>query len=134
MVVSAKHENLERISNFVFTSANEAGFNETAIFEIEMAVDEACSNIIDHAYEGDFNGEIECTCSVKENSFLVILHDNGHSFDPKQVPLPDLYCPLEERGEHGLGLYLMYKYMDEINFDFSDNTGNTLTMVKHKDS
>jgi serine/threonine-protein kinase RsbW len=56
--------------------------------------------------------------------------DHGLPFDPRNIPEPDVSADLKERDNHGLGLYFMQKLMDVINFEFSTDTGNVLTMVK----
>jgi serine/threonine-protein kinase RsbW len=97
-------------------------------------VDEAFSNIIDHAYLEEGADEIECTCLSNPGKFTVILRDHGKPFNPEEVPQPVIDCSLEERTERGLGLYVMRKCMDEIAFDFSLEKGNTLTMTKYRET
>ncbi len=111
--------------------AQDAGFESFAVYSIEMAVDEACSNIIEHAYEGEGKGDIRCTCSVTEDTLKVIIKDRGKPFDLSSVPPPNLSDDLEERQAHGLGLHFIRKWMDEVDF-LSKDAENTLTMVKHK--
>jgi serine/threonine-protein kinase RsbW len=133
LIISAKFENLEKICNFVDEIARKAGFNETALYSIETAVDEACSNIIDHAYQGEGLGEIECICLMNGENLEITLHDFGSAFDPGSISDPDLTSPINTRNERGLGLYFMRTLMDEVHFQFSDLKGNILTMVKHRD-
>lgn len=111
--------------------AKNAGFDSFAIYSIEMAVDEACSNIIEHAYGGEGNGVIYCTCSVGSDGITITLQDRGKSFDPSKVPQPNLSKNLDERTAHGLGLYFIRKWMDEVSFK-STGAENVLTMVKRK--
>jgi serine/threonine-protein kinase RsbW len=132
-IFSARFENLEKICDFVDEIAEQAGFDEMSRYSIKTAVDEACSNIIDHAYGGEGRGDIECTCKTVDDVIKVILRDHGRSFNPENVPEPDLSTPIESRKERGLGLYFMRKLMDEIHFDFSDKSGNVLIMVKHRE-
>ena len=132
IVLPARYENLEKICDFVDSIAKKAGFDEMALYSIQIAVDEACSNIIDHAYGGEGKGNIECTCNVAKTQFEIILHDQGHSFDPDLIIEPDLTSPINDRKERGLGLYFMRKLMDEIHFYFSSENGNTLIMIKNK--
>jgi anti-anti-sigma factor len=68
---------------------------------------------------------------VEGNRFIMTLHDKGRSFDPNEVPTPDIQSPLEERQAGGLGIYLMTRLMDEVRFDFDPQQGNLLTMVKY---
>ena len=133
IILSARFENLEKICDFVDDSAKVAGFDEMARYSIKTAVDEACSNIIDHAYGGEGVGDIECTCEDINDSIEVTLHDNGKPFDPQKIPDPDLSIPIESRRERGLGLYFMRKLMDEVHFEFTKDAGNILVMVKHRE-
>jgi serine/threonine-protein kinase RsbW len=132
-IFPARFENLEKICDFVDEIAKQAGFDDMARYGIKTAVDEACSNIIDHAYGGEGRGDIECTCKTIDDEIKVILRDHGRSFDPETVPEPDLSSQIENRKERGLGLYFMRKLMDEIHFEFSDKNGNVLTMIKYRE-
>jgi serine/threonine-protein kinase RsbW len=126
-----KYESLGRIGKFVRAVAKDAGFEKFAVYSIEMAVDEACSNIIEHAYGGEGKGEIRCTCTVSEHSLTIILHDSGKFFDPTQVPPPNLSDNIEDREAHGLGLYFIRQWMDEVDFRSTGNE-NILTMKKRR--
>jgi serine/threonine-protein kinase RsbW len=126
-----KYNSLERIGLFVRQIAEEAGLEGFDIFAVEMAVDEACSNIIEHAYEGEGKGEIRCTCAVQVDKLTIVLQDQGKSFDPSIVPKPNLSKNLDEREAHGLGLYFIHQWMDEVYFT-STGLENTLTMVKNR--
>jgi anti-sigma regulatory factor (Ser/Thr protein kinase) len=127
------YQSLEELSQFIEENARRVGFDENKLYAIETAVDEAFSNIIDHAY-GDQNiGDIDCTCLVQSDRLTVVLHDHGHPFDPDSIPEPEISCCLEDRKEHGLGLFIIKKLMDDVQFEFSADKGNTLTMTKFKD-
>jgi serine/threonine-protein kinase RsbW len=125
------YENLARIADFVRQFAQSAGFDKFAVYSVEMAVDEACSNIIEHAYGGEGKGNIHCTCSYNGKTLAIILKDNGRSFDPSSIPQPNLSHNLDEREAHGLGLYFIQQWMDDVSFR-SIGSENILTMVKHK--
>jgi serine/threonine-protein kinase RsbW len=125
-------ESLSAIGTFIAEAAQAAGFDEAMVYRIQLAVDEACSNIIEHAYGEGNQGEIECTCAIHETGLTITLRDSGAPFNPSHVPQPDLGASLEERNAGGLGLYLMYQIMDTVRFDF-DESGNTLTLEKLKE-
>jgi len=127
-----RYASLEKIASFVRQSAESIEMSHAEVFAVETAVDEAVSNIIEHAYQGEDKGDITCTCTTTPDTLTVILEDFGTPFDPKQVPLPDLYSPLEQRQEHGLGFFMMQKWMDEVHFEFCRDC-NRLVMVKHKE-
>ena len=126
-----RYENLEKIAEFVRRNALAAGFSDAAIYAIETAVDEACSNIIEHGYGGEGKGEIECCCDSDDNGFIITLIDQGMPFDPDEASLPDLTAALEDRKAHGLGLYFMHQMMDEVSFNSVEGKGNILTMIKY---
>lgn len=133
-VFSARYESLEAIDRFVAGAAKQAGFDECAVYQVQLAVDEACSNIIEHAYGGEGAGVIECTFRVRGDDLTVVLRDTGEPFDPESVPEPDLTTDLEARDEGGLGLYLIHRIMDKVEFNFGSEGGNVLTMVKCKEA
>lgn len=126
-----RYESLAGISSFVKEKALPVHFSEFELYAVETAVDEACSNIIEHAYGGENRGEIECLTETKPDRIVIVLKDHGKSFDPKLIKPPDLKCPLNERKNHGLGLYFIYQWMDEVDFSRQNET-NVLKLVKIK--
>lgn len=134
LTVPGRFEYLAQIAEFVTQTAREAGLTDDDVFHVEMAVDEACSNVIEHAY-ADKSGEIELSCAVPEYGRLeIVIHDHGDPFDPESVPEPRVgdSAGLDSMQEGGLGLYFMRKLMDEVRFSFAPGHGNTLYMVKRK--
>lgn len=108
-----------------------AGLDEDTVFHIEMAVDEAGTNIIQHAYGGEGKGDIEISCRIEDDLVIVTLHDHGKQFNPDAVPPPKIGESVEEIVVGGLGLYLIRKLMDEVRFEFDPREGNTLTLIKY---
>jgi serine/threonine-protein kinase RsbW len=129
-----RFDSLEKICEFVQQVARCASLDDPEVYAVQLAVDEACTNIIEHAYSGEEAGNIECTCDVLSDGLKVILHDHAPPFNPDEVPEPVLNVPLEEVKSRGLGLFLIRKMMDEVKFEFTPDVGNTLTMVKRKKS
>jgi len=130
LCVSTETKNLTVIGNFVGTVAHKLKASEEVTFALQMAVDEACANVMEHAYAGQTNGKVCITCQTVGDQVVVTIHDHGRPFDPQAVPRPDPTAPLERRGNGALGLYLMEQLMDSIQFDFDVEKGNTLTMKK----
>jgi len=124
-------ESLAEIAEFVRLQGKEAGLSDKEVFELETAVDEAVSNIIEHAYGGEGLGEIDCICTALADGIEVILEDYGQPFDPSCVAAPDLSLQLENRKNHGLGYYLMCQLTDVVHFEFSESQ-NRLTLIKRK--
>jgi serine/threonine-protein kinase RsbW len=134
VIFPGRFENLAKISEFVVRAARTAGLNEDAVYAIDLAVDEACTNIIEHAYGGEGVGEIRCTCLVLKNGLEIVLHDYGRPFNPSKIPPPDAKVRLKDLKDRGAGLFLMQKMMDEVRFEFNQREGNTLTMVKYRET
>lgn len=133
-IFTARYENLEAIDQFVADAAERAGFDHCTVYQVQLAVDEACSNIIQHAYGGEGRGVIECSHIVQDGDLTIVLRDYGDPFDPSAVPEPNTEADLEQRTGGGLGLYFIYQIMDEVTFDFDSEEGNVLTLVKRKGS
>jgi len=131
-IFPGEYKSLSEISDFVVIRANILGFSSNDIYSIQIAVDEACSNIIDHAYGKEDLGYIEIQVEDIENGLKITILDDGDPFDPDDIPDPVIDSSLEERRERGLGLFIMRKLMDEVNYDFSSPNQNKLVMVKRK--
>jgi serine/threonine-protein kinase RsbW len=132
MIFPARFEFLDEIREFVSGVAKQGGFSEKDVYAIQLAADEAASNIIEHAYEDVPDGQITITCEMKGASLVITLRDEGKAFDPSRVKQPNLKADLSERKIGGLGIYLMRKLMDEVRYQSSPGAGNTLTMIKRR--
>ena len=131
--VTSNMKNLTAISDFITSVAKKLGLDDDQTFALQMAVDEACANVIEHAYGGQTNGTISIHCQTLNDDVVVTIHDHGRPFDPQSVPRPDITAPLEKRQNGGLGLYLMEKLMDSVEWEFDAEKGNTLTLRKRRE-
>ncbi|MBC8336327.1 MAG: GAF domain-containing protein [Anaerolineales bacterium] len=129
----AKYSSLDDIRTFVAKRAIKAGLTDKAIYAVQLAVDEACTNIIDHAYRGESDQQIEINCEITKDNLIIRLQDNGRSFDMDSVSTPDLNLPLIERQVGGLGVHLIRNLMDGINYQATHDQGNILTLTKNRD-
>ena len=123
-------ENVPRAMACARESARKAGFLGPDLYQIEMVVDEACANVVQHAYAGREPGDMVLTCSMDEKRFVIQVRNWGRCFDPEAVPKPDVEAPLEERSLGGLGVFLIRQFMDEVEYCFDSEQGNLLTMTK----
>jgi len=127
----ARLDQLSIIGDFVTESASAMDVDDQDLFAIQMAVDEAATNIVLHGYsEAGQEGFFWIGCWKEGSDFVVQLRDRGRPFDPSEVPEPDLHAPLEERQEGGLGIFLMRRLMDQVDFA-TEGEENVLTMVRH---
>jgi serine/threonine-protein kinase RsbW len=130
LTLPATLDSLEPISNFITNAASQAGLDDHTSWQVQLAVDEAATNIIQHGYDPQQPGEIALNWRVEAGAFVVTLCDQGRRFDPTGVMAPDLTAPLDERQAGGLGIYLMGQLMDSVEFGFDDQHGNLLIMTK----
>ena len=132
MTFPAKFEFLDEIREIVAQVAREGGFTEKEIYSLQLAADEAASNIIEHAYEGVSNARLDISCNMRGDVLTITMRDTGRPFDPSKVKQPNLKADLSERQIGGLGVYLMRKLMDEVRYESNSKTGNLLTMIKRR--
>ncbi len=130
-VFPGKYATLADIGSFVAQAADKAGLDNQASYAVQVAVDEACTNIIDHAYGGEGKGSITCSVEAGKAGLTIILTDTGRPFHPEKVRNPNVKAPLSRRKEGGLGMYFIRKYMDEVRYEFAKDGSNRLIMVKH---
>jgi len=130
LTVPGRFEYLATIADFIAEAGRDAGFDQDTIFHVQMAVDEACSNVIEHAYQGQNKGDITLSCDCDKKEWVIAIFDTGRSFDPSSIPEPNLNTNLDDIKTGGLGLYFMHQLMDEVEFSFDEQRGNRLRMVK----
>ena len=96
-----------------------------------LAVDEACTNVMDYAYQGSAGQPVTVECTRKTASASSSSAIAAVPSIQSRVPMPDLKAPLSRRRIGGLGIYLMRKLMDDVRFSFRPaRTAIELTLVK----
>jgi serine/threonine-protein kinase RsbW len=128
----AKFDFLDEIRDFVGSIARQGGFSNKDVYNIQLATDEAASNIIEHAYQGVTDGVLDLSCGMKEDVIKIVLIDYGEPYDPSSITMPDIKADLSERKIGGLGIFLMRKLMDEVHYEPRTDKSNVLTMIKRK--
>jgi len=124
-------DNLELIRDFIGKVSGKVGFGEDDINKICIAVDEACTNVIKHAYEQEGEDHIGIIIKIDYSKLTIVVTDRGKGFDPKSMELPDMNDYFAELRVGGLGIYLMKTLMDEVNYTIKPGVGNEVCMVKH---
>ena len=111
--------------------ADRAGFSEEDIGKIEIAVDEACTNIIEHAYRSRSpKPPIRLEVETQSEQFIVRIKDEGDPFDYDAYVVPKFPDHWNEGNTHGVGLYLIRKCMDDSSYTRLTERGNCLRLVK----
>lgn len=130
LVITSRTENLSKVRDFINYQALNAGFNSGDVQDIILAVDEAVTNIIKHSYSFDPKGEIKLEIDINNNEFIITITDKGKSFDPTSVPEPDIRKYQREHRVGGFGLYLMKKFMDDVNYTSIPDNYNKVALKK----
>lgn len=131
--IPAEFDHLALIRDFIERTGNKYSFSNRVINSLKLAVEEACTNIIRHGYKGMPPGKIVIKFIIRRFSFTVVLVDNGRSFDPRQVKPPDLKHYVEIGKVGGLGIMMIRKLMDEIDYR-SDSRKNEFRMTKYREN
>ncbi len=103
--------------------------DDAARYDLKLAVDEACTNIISYGYAGIDPGSIVLSIKYEANQVLITITDFGHPFEPAEPPKPDLNAKLEDRQVGGFGLFFIYETMDLVDYDSSGGC-NCLFLLK----
>lgn len=116
MVVPASTEHLGEVRDFVAVQAASFGFDAGEVEDIRLAVDEAITNVIKHAYQHDSSKMITINLGVEEGQFWVRISDSGRSFDVETYQEPDIEERIRLRKKGGVGVYLIRRLMDKVEY------------------
>lgn len=123
-------DEIARVRDFVTAIAQEVGLSDQAVHHCALAIDETCTNIIEHGYQLDgANKAIEIICLINADRLIIHIRDEGPAFNPLIRPDPDSSADLEERSDGGWGIFFTKKVMDEVHY-FRDGNYNQLTLSK----
>ena len=128
----ADSANLDIIRKFIAGIAENMGFSEEDIYQIELAVDEACANVIKHAYIGANTREKEIHVRVKTRAkkIEITIADRGIGFNPNSIKTPNMEEYLKRMKPGGLGLHLIKTLMDKVSFRINPGVRNEVKMSK----
>jgi anti-sigma regulatory factor (Ser/Thr protein kinase) len=106
----------------------EPAIDEQTRYDLKLAADEACTNIILYGYSGMNPGSIIMTCEIDPQEARLTITDFGHPFEPVDVDLPDPKA-VSHGGQDELGLFFIHQSSDRIEYE-SSPAGNNLVLVK----
>ncbi|MCC7208440.1 MAG: anti-sigma factor antagonist [Anaerolineae bacterium] len=130
LVISGSLSQVPEACDFVAEAAESVGLDERGVYHCQMAVDEWCTNVIQHGYGGgDPDGRIEIALRLQPYHLVMTITDDSPPFDPTALPEPDPAQPLEDRQPGGLGWFFIRKMMDIVRYELK-NGKNTLMLVK----
>lgn len=128
--VPSSVENLVMVREFIRRVCEQAGFEKSDITKLTMAVDEACTNIVEHAYGHDITKEVKIKATYDNELLHIELVDTGHGFDPTSVSPQSLEELVNKRRTGGLGIRLIRSLVDEVRYEFSPGHKNELHLTK----
>ena len=124
-------ESLNDFREFIKTHCKHLpGMTEEILYDVQLAVDEATTNIISHGYAGLDPGSIILDLDLAPDKLIVSLTDFGHSFEPSSAPAPDVSAPIEERELGGFGLFFIQQSMDDMDYEVTED-GNKMILTKY---
>lgn len=128
--VPSSTENLSIIRDFVVAIGERAGMEPGDVAKLELAVDEGCANVIEHAYSRDTTKEVSVRASFDEHAIHIVIIDTGMGFDPASIEQEALENLVAARKSGGLGMRLIKSLMDEVHYEIVPGVKNELRMVK----
>jgi serine/threonine-protein kinase RsbW len=128
--VPSSTENLAMIRDFVGSIGERAGMSPADKLKLELAVDEACANVIEHAYGTDDTREVTVKATLDSDAVQIEIVDTGRGFDPATVEQANIEQLANRKQSGGMGLRLIRSVMDEVHYQIVPGQKNELRMVK----
>lgn len=108
---------------------DKAGISTEVLYDLQLAVDEACTNIITHGYADMDPGSIILDLELTPEQTVITLTDFGHAFEPGNASSPDVEAPIEERELGGFGLFFIRQSVDQMDYKVTED-GNKMVLLK----
>lgn len=122
IIIPCKKEKLESVRVFVQNQLDEFGLSEIESHKLVLAIDEVCANMIIHSNNCDPNESLELEVKFKKDQNIIfIIRDRGVSFDINAYKEPSMKDIISSKRKGGLGLMLVKRIMDEIEFTTENN-------------
>lgn len=120
--IPCRKANLSKIRNFVAGVLRKYGVDDVEVNNLVLAVDEVCANLIIHSYKCDPDEKLEVDIDINNKKITFDIHDHSDGFDIREHPEPALEEIIKSRKKGGVGLLLVKRIMDDIDFIKGDNT------------
>lgn len=133
LVIPAEPDSLPVLRNYISNLGDKYRLSQHEVNAFRISIDEACANIIKHGYQDQESGSITMKVQVNHDRLVVELVDQGISFDPNVVNNPNIVSYVEKRKKGGLGIFIMRKFLDVIEYDVT-SIGNVLRLIKLREN
>jgi len=130
ILFASSTKNLALLRDFIEAKAFDFGFDENDINQIVLSVDEACTNIIKHAHKYNEKEKIEVEIKPEQGQFIIVMKYKGSGFDPNDIHNPNMNDYFNKFKVGGLGVPIMKKFMNKIEYIHNNSEDNYLTLIK----
>src|SRR5262245_55318019 len=120
---------IEPLTESIVSYCHENGIDESACYEVRLALEEAISNTIKYGYADQQPHTIYVRVGFQNRELVLVIEDDANEFNPLEAPAPDLSLPVEQKPIGRLGIFLMRSVMDEVDYR-RDGAKNILRMSK----
>ncbi len=131
MTIPSSTRYLEDVREFITRKVRSADFSESVVEQLKIAVDEACTNVIKHAYDGEGEHVIDIAVIITNEKLVVRIRDRGRSFDPNTYSEPNLIEFAKSRKGGGLGVHIINRLMDRVEYRTRGDI-NECCLVKYR--
>jgi len=131
LTIQSKTSYLNKVRAFISDEAKKFGFSDDEVSKITLAVDEACTNIIKHAYKNASNYPIHLRLKARNNTFEIMIEDQGMPFEPDAIKMPDMKEHIKSYKRGGFGMYLMKSLMDKVEYKIQPGRKNRVILTKY---
>ena len=122
-------QQIPQLAEFIETIADEINLDQGLAMSLNLALEEAVTNVILYAYPKGSDGRVDVEAIISKDKLKFIISDSGKEFDPTAAPEADVTLGVEDRPIGGLGIYLVRKIMDSVSYERTDGK-NVLSMIK----
>lgn len=129
-VIECRNQNLSKLRHYIHNVLEQIPIDENTSFQLIMAIDELCANIIEHSKMNHPDGFIKIELAKKGSCIVVKIIDQGDSFNPTQYQPSDIKDLVKNKATGGLGLAIVNKFIDKIEYSVH-NTLNICTLYKN---
>jgi len=123
-------QQIPQLADFIGTISQEMKLAHSLSLSLNLALEEAVSNVILYAYPKGTDGLVDIEAVLRKDSLTFIVSDSGHPFDPTQTPEANIGLEAEERPIGGLGIHMVRNIMDNVGYERAEGK-NILTMIKN---
>lgn len=132
LILKNEISEISKLATFIDQVGEEMSLSPELIFNLNLVLEEAISNVILYAYPKEEHQEISLSVQKKDDSIIFVLTDSGKEFDPTLAPDADITLSAEERQIGGLGIFLIRQIMNTVEYQ-RINGQNVLTLAKQLD-